>query len=112
MRLTINDDPEITRKAVITLDGVIQKYCIVADEERGYVAVRRLDSKGRSIHNGYKLARCRRLFGKVKIEIDLCVNDMRRLWIGRPKAENIGEAFYEVALPNGYWDAIPMPGHI
>ena len=43
---------------------------------------------------------------------DLLINDMRSLWAGRPKDENIGEAFYEIALPNGYWDAIPMPGHI
>lgn len=72
MRLTISDKTELVYRAVITLDGVIQKFCIVADEERGYVAVRRLDSKGRFVWNrnvgkSFVHARCRRLFGKVKI---------------------------------------------
>lgn len=37
MRLQVGDGNPLSRRAVVLLDGVVQKTCIMADEEQGVV---------------------------------------------------------------------------
>lgn len=72
MRLSVEDmtgpDPEkagLCVRAVITLDGVKVDYCIVADEEGGYVERFVTDEDGNVVPEGDGI-KTERLSGKVR----------------------------------------------
>jgi hypothetical protein len=73
MRLSVEDmtgpDPEkagLCLRAIITLDGVKVDYCIVADDEAGYVERFVSDENGNVIAEGDEM-KTERLTGKVRI---------------------------------------------
>ena len=72
MRLDARKDwehPErgpLVRHAKVFLDGEEVQYCILADEEAGYVLRYKTDDKGMLMHDGDEIA-TERLEGKVTI---------------------------------------------
>ena len=74
MRLSVEDmtgpDPDkagLCVRAVITLDGVKQERCIVADEEEGFIMQHSLDEAGQLFVDERGDVATEILYGKVRI---------------------------------------------
>lgn len=61
------EQAQLALDCIVYVDGKEVKYCVVADEEKGYVEFYKQDANGKFIREGDEIA-CERLDGYVEIK--------------------------------------------